>query len=260
MIVIKCLKLLILVIVNAVATSPSSWTPSKKSLFIRPNFRRTCSRFLPSGLYVRPYEWRDFFVIRPYYSSHVVDGGLYLLAVFVIVATPLLVVQFNYNRQKFRKAERGGVGGVMGEADRPNLRYYCKWDHGLIFLRLYGVFKTLITLIINHRGFAFGMPKPRNQNKFWNTDFDVSAFWGFGIQTGHDPRLLERSLSSSTRRPAARFSIARAAGPSRMRFIFNHYTLVFYIYFTSRDRGRTHNYFWRRPSRRTRSHCGCIRP
>jgi len=45
--------------------------------------------------------------VRSIVSTRSVDGGLYILAVFVIVAIPFLVAQFNYERLKFWKAEGG---------------------------------------------------------------------------------------------------------------------------------------------------------
>jgi len=50
---------------KAVAMRPSRRTPVKKFLFVRPNFRWTCSCFWPSGLHVRPDGRRDFFFIHP---------------------------------------------------------------------------------------------------------------------------------------------------------------------------------------------------
>jgi len=43
--------------------------------------------------------------VRTIVPTRSVDGDLYLLAVFVIVAVPFLVAQFNYEHQKFWKAK-----------------------------------------------------------------------------------------------------------------------------------------------------------
>jgi len=88
-----------------VATRPSTRTPSKNSyssvqildgraaVYGHLDYTSVQMDAEISLLFVR--------TIVPTWS---VDGSLYLLVVFVIVGTPFLVAQFNYNRQKFRKA------------------------------------------------------------------------------------------------------------------------------------------------------------
>jgi len=115
----------------------------KRKSPIRP-IRRTWSHFLEMG------RRRDCFVIRSYYSSHMVGRwqsvpfGSFCHCWhnnFLSCAILIMTVQ-NFGWR---------VSGVMGEADRPNLRYYCEWDSDLIF---HDLCKTIITLTLNPRALA----------------------------------------------------------------------------------------------------------
>jgi len=94
-----------------VATSPSSRTLSKNSYSSVQILDGRAAIFCRLDYYVRPDSEISLLFVRIIVPTRSVDGGLYLLAVFVIVAIPFLVAQFNYERQNFWKAEGGNSVG-----------------------------------------------------------------------------------------------------------------------------------------------------
>jgi len=92
---------------QAVATGPSYLDGRRRKIVIRPSeFQTDVQPFLAVWT-IRPSRRTPKFIflfVHTIVLTWSVDGGLYLLAVFVIVATPFLVAQFNYNRRKFQKA------------------------------------------------------------------------------------------------------------------------------------------------------------